>query len=318
MTHSLASLTQMAVSASGIGTLSAMQETTSPKGVLQHIINFFTFGGVRRDNEKQYHAFVQSLAHALRDAGCDRGNELPDKITVDDFKGNKVEFCLPGINHPSGPAIVNVSKGNNFESENISTDIFKKVCNTLLFRNEFSIPQHPIVLTENEGMYLKGAVLSGVDLTLENLAYADLSDSKLDESTLINTDLSYAKLTHSDLSAALLIDNNLSGADMEGIRIYGGKIKHCKLINTNLKYAKVMASSVKDCDFTGANMESTRLSATKFLDVDLKHCNFNGADIFASEFSHTDLTNANFERVKLALSTLDGGEITQAELFEDF
>nr|WP_072000322.1 pentapeptide repeat-containing protein [Lonsdalea quercina] len=86
-----------------------------------------------------------------------------------------------------------------------------------------------------------------------------------------------------------------------------------------------MASSVKDCDFTGANMESTRLSATKFLDVDLKHCNFNGADIFASEFSHTDLTNANFERVKLALSTLDGaistldgGEITQAELFEDF
>lgn len=314
MAHSLASLTQMAVSFSGIGTLSAMQETTSPKGVLQHIINFFTFGGVRRDNEKQYRAFVQSLADALRDACCDRAYELPDKITVD-FKGNQVEFCLPGMNNPSGPVIINVGKGNDAESGEIRTDIFKKICDTLLFRNEYSIPQHAIVLTENEGMYLKGAVLSGRDLIQENLAYADLSDAKLDDAILTKTDLSHANLTHSDLSEALLSDTDLSESDMEGIRIYGGQIEHCKLVGTNLKYAKLIASSVQDCDFTGANMECALLSTTNFSGVDLQNSNLNGAEIFASALSHIVLTNASFDKAKLALSTLDGEEITQDKLF---
>lgn len=48
MERSLDSLAGMATSAFGAGTSAAMRQATSPKTILEYIINFFTCGGVRR------------------------------------------------------------------------------------------------------------------------------------------------------------------------------------------------------------------------------------------------------------------------------
>ncbi|EBP4713797.1 effector protein PipB, partial [Salmonella enterica] len=38
--------------AAGTGTKEAMKSATSPRGILEWLVNFFTCGGVRRSNER--------------------------------------------------------------------------------------------------------------------------------------------------------------------------------------------------------------------------------------------------------------------------
>lgn len=45
MERSLDSLAGMAASAFGTGSYAAMRQATSPKTILEHIVNFFTYGG---------------------------------------------------------------------------------------------------------------------------------------------------------------------------------------------------------------------------------------------------------------------------------
>lgn len=40
--------------AAGAGTKAAIKEATTPQGLCQWIMNFFTFGGVRRSHEMHY------------------------------------------------------------------------------------------------------------------------------------------------------------------------------------------------------------------------------------------------------------------------
>lgn len=65
MQRSLGSLAGMATSAFGAGTYAAMRQATSPKTILEHIINFFTCGGVRRRNETQYKELIEVMADTL-------------------------------------------------------------------------------------------------------------------------------------------------------------------------------------------------------------------------------------------------------------
>ncbi len=62
MERSLDSLAGMAKSAFGAGTSAAMRQATSPKTILEYIINFFTCGGIRRRNETQYQELIETMA----------------------------------------------------------------------------------------------------------------------------------------------------------------------------------------------------------------------------------------------------------------
>ncbi|SUH21778.1 effector protein pipB2 [Salmonella enterica subsp. enterica] len=66
MERSLDSLAGMATSAFGAGTSAAMRQATSPKTILEYIINFFTCGGVRRKNEAQYQELIDTMADTLK------------------------------------------------------------------------------------------------------------------------------------------------------------------------------------------------------------------------------------------------------------
>lgn len=179
MERSLDSLAGMATSAFGAGTSAAMRQATSPKTILEYIINFFTCGGVRRKNEAQYQELIDTMADTLKSSMSDRGAPLPENIILEDMDGCRVEFNLPGENNEAGQVIVRVSKGDHSEMREIPLASFEKICRALLFRCEFSLPQDSVILTAQGGMNLKGAVLTGANLTAENLCGADLSDADL-------------------------------------------------------------------------------------------------------------------------------------------
>lgn len=260
MDHSLVSLNHMAASVAGLGTISVTPEASSPKSLLQDISNFFTFGRIRQNNEKQYQAFVQLMADVLIKNECDRKKALPQNIILNDFKGYKVTFSLADAGRSSKRIIVNVSKNGESESAQVSADIFEKVCKTLLFRHEFSIPQYATVLSPNGGMYLQGADLSDANLMGEDLSYADLSHAIMEESNLFMADLSHANLQHSNLSGVLMNHTDLSGACLEGAIITGGVINNCKFVNANLENASLLGSSIVNGDFSHANMKFAVLS----------------------------------------------------------
>ncbi len=99
MQRSLDSLAGMATSAFGAGTSAAMRQATSPKTILEYIINFFTCGGVRRKNEAQYQELIDTMADTLKSSMSDRGAPLPENIILEDMGGFRVEFNLPGENN---------------------------------------------------------------------------------------------------------------------------------------------------------------------------------------------------------------------------
>ncbi|SUG51344.1 effector protein PipB2 [Salmonella enterica subsp. arizonae] len=165
MERSPDSLAGMAASAFGTGTYAAMRQATSLQSFLEFIINFFTCGGIRRRNETQYHELIETMAETLKSTMPDRGAPLPENIILDDMDGCRVEFNLPGENNEAGQVIVRVSKGGNSETREIPLASFEKICRALLFRCEFSLPQDSVILTAQGGMNLKGAVLTGANLT---------------------------------------------------------------------------------------------------------------------------------------------------------
>ncbi|KML17756.1 hypothetical protein VL10_23920 [Leclercia adecarboxylata] len=316
MLNPLSNLNLMVTSAAGMDTISAA-EAASPKDILQYIINFLTLGGVRRDNEKEYQVFVQAMADELSKAGYKRGGEFPEKITMNDFKGYKVEFYLPASNSSSEHVIIEVSKDNLYESAEVSFDFFEKICKTLMFRREFSIPQHGIVLTEKGGMYLKDANLAGVELTKEDLSYADLSNARMDRMTdLFNTNLSYANLNNGFLFGVTMYNTNLCGASLESVDISGGLMDNCKAVGANFKHATLTVFSIVQCDLTQADMKNTALSACNISCSTLVCCDLSGADMHAAELNGDNLTRANLKGTNLDNSTLINLNLTEADLTE--
>ncbi len=149
MQRSLGSLAGMATSAFGAGTYAAMRQATSPKTILEYIINFLP-GGVRRKNEAQYQELIDTMADTLKSSMPDRGAPLPENIILEDMDGYRVEFNLPGENNEAEQVIVRVSKGDNSETREIPFASFEKICRVLLFRYEFSLPQDSVMLTAQE------------------------------------------------------------------------------------------------------------------------------------------------------------------------
>ena len=99
--------------------------------------------------------------------------------------------------------------------------------------------------------------LSGADLTLLNLANANLRETNLKGATLTQVNLTQADLTGANLEAAVLNSANLSYASLTG---------------ANLKSA-----SLENADLSFAGFISAYLEGANFKDAKLKFTNFRGA-----------------------------------------
>ncbi|EBH5628980.1 type III secretion system effector PipB2 [Salmonella enterica] len=257
MERSLDSLAGMAKSAFGAGTSAAMRQATSPKTILEYIINFFTCGGIRRRNETQYQELIETMAETLKSTMPDRGAPLPENIILDDMDGCRVEFNLPGENNEAGQVIVRVSKGDHSETREIPLVSFEKICRALLFRCEFSLPQDSVILTAQGGMNLKGAVLTGANLTSENLCDADLSGANLEGAVLFMADCEGANMDHTNLSGATLIRADMSGATLQGATIMAAIMEDAVLTRANLRKASFISTNLDGADLAEANLNNT-------------------------------------------------------------
>ncbi|EBB9615245.1 type III secretion system effector PipB2 [Salmonella enterica] len=298
MERSLDSLAGMAKSAFGAGTSAAMRQATSPKTILEYIINFFTCGGIRRRNETQYQELIETMAETLKSTMPDRGAPLPENIILDDMDGCRVEFNLPGENNEAGQVIVRVSKGDHSETREIPLASFEKICRALLFRCEFSLPQDSVILTAQGGMNLKGAVLTGANLTSENLCDADLSGANLEGAVLFMADCEGANFKGANLSGTSLGDSNFKNACLEDSIMCGATLIRADMSGATLQGATIMAAIMEDAVLTRANLRKASFISTNLDGADLAEANLNNTC-----FKDCTLTHLRTEDATMSTST---------------
>ncbi|EEI3461056.1 type III secretion system effector PipB2 [Salmonella enterica subsp. salamae] len=314
MERSLDSLAGMAASAFGTGSYAAMRQATSPKTILEHIVNFFTCGGIRRRNEKQYQELIEAMVETLKSAMPDRGSPLSENLILDDIDGCRVEFSLPGDNNETGHVIVRGSKGGNSEMREIPLASFEKICRALLFRCEFSLPQDATILTAQGGIYLKDAVLTGVNLTAENLCGADLSGANLEGAVLFMADCEGANLKGANLSGASLGDCNFTNACLEDVIMCGATLDHANLTGASLQRASLLACSMLECNCSGANMDHANVSGATLIRADMSGATLKGATVMATNMEGASLTRADLQKASFISTNFEGADFSEANL----
>ncbi|EBO9258369.1 type III secretion system effector PipB2 [Salmonella enterica] len=314
MERSLDSLAGMAASAFGTGSYAAMRQATSPKTILERIVNFFTCGGIRRRNEKQYQELIETMVETLKSAMPDRGSPLPENLILDDIDGCRVEFSLPGDNNETGHVIVRVSKGGNSEMREIPLASFEKICRALLFRCEFSLPQDATILTAQGGIYLKDAVLTGVNLTAENLCGADLSGANLEGAVLFMADCEGANLKGANLSGASLGDCNFTNACLEDVIMCGATLDHANLTGASLQRASLLACSMLECNCSGANMDHANVSGATLIRADMSGATLKGTAMVATNMEGASLTRADLQKASFISTNFEGADLSEANL----
>ena len=88
-------------------------------------------------------------------------------------------------------------------------------------------------------LVVKGADLSGANLSRVDLYGADLSGVDLSGADLSRVDLSGVNLSGADLSRVDLYGANLSGADLSGVDLYGVDLSRANLYGVNLSRANL-------------------------------------------------------------------------------
>ncbi len=141
--------------------------------------------------------------------------------------------------------------------------------------------------------------LCRIDLSSENLSYANLSGANLSYANLSNTKLSYANLSGANLSYA-----NLSGANLSGTNLFDAHLSYANLSGAHLSGANLIA------DFSYANFSSP---SANFSGAYLKWANLSHANLTDVFFRDTVFSNANF-----SYANLSGADLSYAQIRGDF
>src|SRR5471032_3221284 len=257
----------------GAATQQARDSMACPRGILEHIVDFFTFGAVRREKVRAYDEFADAMTVALHQVSLDTHNAaIPERLVVV-FSGYTVTFTQPGEHHnAAGQVAIEVSQSGKTAAARVNKDEFCRISTALLLRRLGGLPSTAVVLTDDNRM----------DLQLANLNGAKLIGAKL-----IGANLNGAKLTGASLSEADLSEADLSGADLSG----------ANLNRTNLREAKLNGANLRGVNLFMANLSEASLSGTSLLGANLNGANLNGASLFIANLAGANLNGADLSNI---------------------
>jgi len=321
---------------SEVATRQELDDLTRPRGILAYIINFFTFGAVRRENAKPYEAFAQAMTTALIQEGSSDVHPYtpPERLVVDCF-GYTVIFTRPGeIHNAAGPVTVEVCKGSETVVAEVDKDKFCRISTALMLRHKGRLRSTSAVLTDNNGMNLQGANffkanLRGLDLGEADLSYANLREADLRESGLRGACLSRAVFFGAKLAGANLNNADLCWdqcgrfdvgfTDLRGVNLSGANLSGANLSGANLSGANLSGANLNNSWLDKANLSGANLSKVNFYRIDLGGANLRDANLRDANLSEVslrmmDLSGANLRGTNLSGADLRGTKLNGADL----
>ena len=267
---------------SGVATRQALDCLSRPQGILQYIIDIFTFGGVRRENAKSYEALTKAMTDALVQGDCSDDCKLilPEQLVVN-FSECTIIFRLPGETHNAGgPVTIVVRKGTEKTETEMDKEQFCRIATALLLRHKGGLPITPVILTDDNHIDLRGGDFSSmglheIDLSGADMSGANLNDARLSSANLRETILSKADLRKTWLHEAALTGANLSEADLRGAYLMRGDLSRA-----NLQEAKLKEVNLNGANLNGADLSNSLDSLLKLpkwsretLDTHINHVN---------------------------------------------
>ena len=149
---------------------------------------------------------------------------------------------------------------------------------------------------------LRWANLDGVDLSSANLSRANFERAKLDNANLKWTNFSgvnfiWSTLIETDLSFANLNYANFTGTILRKIILNRADLNYARFIGANLMEGKLTKANFTGADLTKANFTGADLRGAIFTKANLSFAKFTGADLKGADFTEANLTGANFKEV---------------------
>src|SRR5471032_778501 len=262
----------------GAATQQARDSMACPRGILEHIVDFFTFGAVRREKVRAYDEFADAMTVALHQVSLDTHNAaIPERLVVV-FSGYTVTFTQPGEHHnAAGQVAIEVSQSGKTAAARVNKDEFCRISTALLLRRLGGLPSTAVVLTDDNRMDLQLANLNGAKLIGAKLIGADLSEA--------------------DLLRAKLIGAKLIGANLNGANLNGADLLRANLNRTNLREAKLNGANLRGVNLFMANLSEASLSGTSLLGANLNGANLNGASLFIANLAGANLNGADLSNI---------------------
>ncbi len=273
--------------AASTGTKEAMKNATSPRGILEWLVNFFTCGGVRRSKERCFQEVVEKLTSALSHVSKDAFYS-GTKIFMEDING--CTTCLsyvtaPGDENNASMVTIEVSKDGKMIANEVNGEIFWNVCRMLKLMRKYNIQQEDSLLTEEGKPNLRGVYL----------AYKDLRDENFE-----NID---ASLT------------DFYGSNLSGVNLSGANLQNATMAYTNLVGANMANTNMSGANLTNADMTDANISGTDLTDAVLCNANLTGVNLKdAKAVSGNRLPEAGLPDVQQRLDTQDNTNETPPSL----
>src|SRR5471030_1353465 len=210
----------------GAATPRAGDRMACPRGILEHIFDFFTLGAVRRENAKAYDEFAQAMTVALQHTSLDTRNAAIPEWLVVAFSGYTVIFTQPGQHHNAANQVtIEVRQPGETTTARVNKGTFRRISTALLLRRLGGLPSTAVVLTDDNRIDLQKANLTGASLSEANLDGANLSEANLRGANLSGANLTGADLFKTNLKGADLCGANLNRANLSNILQEGALLK---------------------------------------------------------------------------------------------
>ncbi len=298
-------------------TSSSMEDISSSKDILEHVINFMSFGRMPKDEGILHNQIMEKIEIAFEEKKHKFQEILcGEEILLNDINGCKVSFCYMELTEKF---IVEVKTTYKSERQEINDKGFFNIFQAIRLKTLLNINYIKDILTDDGILNLKGVNLSGAKLYHAYLVDADLSDANLSNAYLEHAILFNANLSNADLRYANLSDNhleaaNLSNANLENADLNDVSLEHANLSNANLRKTNLRYANLSNADLSGANLENADLVNANLDFADLRNANLSNANLTDVSLEHANLRNANLRNANLSKANLSNADLSNADL----
>lgn len=139
---------------------------------------------------------------------------------------------------------------------------------------------------------MRGANLSGANLTGSNLSNADFRRANLTGAVVGDADLTGANLSNAELPGVNLRDANLAGADLRDVDLSDKDLTEADLRGADLRGAVLFAAGLGGVNLEGAYLNCADLRLADFSGAELSRAHFGDALVDRTLLVDVDLSEA--------------------------
>lgn len=160
---------------------------------------------------------------------------------------------------------------------------------------------------------------SGCDLSHRNFSGVDLAFADLSSTKIINTDFSGSRLTSANISNSIIDNSNFIDANLINVDLTNSEIIKSNFQKSQLRYVSFANSTISESIFNeaiirGSNFEGVTIKNSDFVGSTLYHSNLRNSIISNSDFTDADLRYSKFNNTNLIESILKRSDLSHAEM----